>query len=190
MTAVTREDREVAIACEYGSDWRSWLSDKRIVQIESYIEGNGTGFSRDHAAERIAAYREASTQALREAAEGTLTRLEAALEAHTFDGRSGAFKQSVRDHARALRSALSPSPAQGGAAVPAVTAPVEGESAFGVAGSQLHVAFWDAINAYAATCGGDPGKHVYGNTRRQRAVVAVEQAVRDLVLVRKATVRP
>jgi hypothetical protein len=69
---VTRADREVAVACEYGDDWRSWLSDRRIVDVEAYIEGHRARFSRDHAAERIAAYRVASTQALREAAERLL----------------------------------------------------------------------------------------------------------------------
>lgn len=38
------------------------------------------------------------------------------------------------------------------------------------------VALWDAVNAYAKACGGDPSKRVYGNVARQRAVVAVESA--------------
>ena len=33
---------------------------------------------------------------------------------------------------------------------------------------------WAAINEYAESCHGEPGKHVYGNTRRQDAVVKVE----------------
>lgn len=33
---------------------------------------------------------------------------------------------------------------------------------------------WAAINEYAASCHGDPSKYVYGNTRRQKAVVDVE----------------
>lgn len=56
------------MACEFGDDWRSWMSDRRVVEIESYIEDNTQRFSRDHAAERIASYRERSTAALREAA--------------------------------------------------------------------------------------------------------------------------
>lgn len=68
-----------------------------------------------------------------------------------------------------------------GAAVPAAS-----ERVFGVAGSPSHVAFWDAINEYASACGGDPSKHVYGNTRRQKAVASIENVVHDLVLVRKA----
>lgn len=42
---------------------------------------------------------------------------------------------------------------------------------------EFQVALWDAINAYAATCGGDPGKRVYGNTPRQTAVSAVNRAI-------------
>ena len=36
---------------------------------------------------------------------------------------------------------------------------------------------WDAINRYVVACGGDPSKHVYGNTPRMRAVVDVNSAV-------------
>lgn len=36
---------------------------------------------------------------------------------------------------------------------------------------------WDAINAYAIACGGDPSQNVYGNTARQDAVNAIEAAV-------------
>ena len=39
------------------------------------------------------------------------------------------------------------------------------------------VALWDAINEYAASCGGDPSRNVYGNTRRHEAVVKVEAAL-------------
>ena len=39
------------------------------------------------------------------------------------------------------------------------------------------VALWDAINEYVEACGGDPSRHVYGNTRRMAAVVRVEAAV-------------
>ena|SRR5271166_1496380 len=39
------------------------------------------------------------------------------------------------------------------------------------------VALWDAINRYVVSCGGDPSKHVYGNTSRMRAVVDVEAAI-------------
>jgi len=45
-------------------------------------------------------------------------------------------------------------------------------------GSPAHVALWDAINDYATACHGDPSKHVYGNTARQRAVAAVERSLR------------
>ena len=41
------------------------------------------------------------------------------------------------------------------------------------------VALWDAINEYVVACGGDPSKHVYGNTRRMDAVCRVENAVSD-----------
>lgn len=40
---------------------------------------------------------------------------------------------------------------------------------------------WDAINDYATACGGDPGARIYGNTRRQRAAVAVERALAELL---------
>ena len=39
------------------------------------------------------------------------------------------------------------------------------------------VELWDAINDYVKACGGDPGKHVYGNLTRMDAVAAVERAV-------------
>lgn len=45
---------------------------------------------------------------------------------------------------------------------------------------EQRVKLWDAINAYAAACGGDPSKHVYGNTPRQTAVAEVERLVRDI----------
>jgi hypothetical protein len=40
------------------------------------------------------------------------------------------------------------------------------------------VPLWDAINRYVEACGGDPGKHVYGDTRRQTAVAEVDAVVR------------
>jgi hypothetical protein len=40
------------------------------------------------------------------------------------------------------------------------------------------VKLWDAINAYAITCGGDPSRFVYGNTPRQKAVAEIETLVR------------
>jgi hypothetical protein len=43
------------------------------------------------------------------------------------------------------------------------------------------VPLWDAIDDYVRACGCDPNKHVYGNTTRQRAVVAVETVVRALI---------
>jgi hypothetical protein len=44
----------------------------------------------------------------------------------------------------------------------------------------VHVALWDAINAYAVACGADPGRKVYGCTSRMDAVVRVEQAVKAM----------
>lgn len=46
--------------------------------------------------------------------------------------------------------------------------------------NEQRVALWDAINRYAQTCGGDPSKHVYGNTPRMDAVADVERVVRDV----------
>lgn len=46
--------------------------------------------------------------------------------------------------------------------------------------SHPNKALWDAINRYVISCGGNPDKHVYGNTRRMEAVTAVENAVADL----------
>lgn len=47
-----------------------------------------------------------------------------------------------------------------------------------VHGSAEHRALlWDAINQYVEACGGHPHYLVYGNTRRQRAVVDVEALV-------------
>ena len=40
---------------------------------------------------------------------------------------------------------------------------------------------WKAINIYTRTCGGDPSANVHGNTLRQLAVTAIEQAVDRLV---------
>ena len=42
-------------------------------------------------------------------------------------------------------------------------------------------ALWDAVNAYVVSCGGDPAKHVYGNTLRQLSVVSVEDAVLAII---------
>lgn len=39
------------------------------------------------------------------------------------------------------------------------------------------VALWEAINRYAETCGGDPGKHCYGNYERMQAVAEIERLV-------------
>lgn len=49
------------------------------------------------------------------------------------------------------------------------------------------VALWDAINRYVVTCCGDPSKHVYGNTPRQKAVVDVEAAIRVIEERRAST---
>ncbi len=45
------------------------------------------------------------------------------------------------------------------------------------------VSFWEAVNRYAISCGGDPDKHIFGNTTRQAAVVDVERAVASRVAV-------
>lgn len=42
------------------------------------------------------------------------------------------------------------------------------------------VPLWDAINEYAAACGADTSKRVYGNTRRQSAVAKVDNIVRGV----------
>ena len=44
------------------------------------------------------------------------------------------------------------------------------------------VKLWEAINAYVVACGGDPSRHVYGNTPRMDAVseVEVERAVEEI----------
>ena len=45
-------------------------------------------------------------------------------------------------------------------------------------GSQEHRAqLWDAINDYAIACGGTPGERTHGNTKRQAAVVEIENLV-------------
>jgi hypothetical protein len=51
------------------------------------------------------------------------------------------------------------------------------------------VALWDAINDYAVSCGGSPGEHVYGNTRRMDAVVEVERRVGEIESADLARVR-
>jgi hypothetical protein len=43
---------------------------------------------------------------------------------------------------------------------------------------EWQVPLWDAINRYVVACGGDPGKHVYGNTSRATAVADVCGVVR------------
>lgn len=42
---------------------------------------------------------------------------------------------------------------------------------------QLEFDLWDAINRYAIAVGGDPSKHVHGNTPRMQAVVDVDALV-------------
>lgn len=42
---------------------------------------------------------------------------------------------------------------------------------------ERRVSLWDAINRYAAACGGDPSRRVQGNTARQTAVAEVERIV-------------
>jgi hypothetical protein len=45
---------------------------------------------------------------------------------------------------------------------------------------------WDAINEYAESVGGVPGRHAYGNTPRMDAVVKVHQALTALPDLAKA----
>jgi hypothetical protein len=47
-----------------------------------------------------------------------------------------------------------------------------------VPGSEPHVRLWDAINAYAESCGGDTSTRTV-SSRRMDAVVAVERALRE-----------
>lgn len=56
-----------------------------------------------------------------------------------------------------------------------------GEKQRSLVGSPQHVELWDAINRYVVTCGGDPSRHVYGNTPRMTAVSNIETALRALV---------
>src|SRR5271156_1014303 len=46
------------------------------------------------------------------------------------------------------------------------------------------VPLWDAINRYVVACGGDPSKHVYGNTSRMKAVGDVNEIVREVESIR------
>ena len=50
---------------------------------------------------------------------------------------------------------------------------------------RFEVELWDAINAYATSVGGDPSKHVYGNTSRYHAVAAVARVVDQAALRRR-----
>lgn len=42
---------------------------------------------------------------------------------------------------------------------------------------RLEKELWDAINDYAISVGGEPSKHIHGNTIRMRAVAAVARVV-------------
>jgi hypothetical protein len=44
--------------------------------------------------------------------------------------------------------------------------------------SHLHINLWEAINAYTASCGGDPSSSTI-SSRRMDAVVAVDRAIED-----------
>ena len=46
--------------------------------------------------------------------------------------------------------------------------------------NEQRVRLWDEINRYVQTCGGDPSKRVYGNTRRMTAVAEIEKIIADL----------
>lgn len=65
-------------------------------------------------------------------------------------------------------------------------AALEREGAGGLTHDQ-RVALWDAINEYVETCGGNPSRHVYGNTPRQRAVAKVEAVFRPTPPASEAT---
>jgi len=39
------------------------------------------------------------------------------------------------------------------------------------------IKLWEAIQKYVRACGGDPEKHVYGNTGRMDSVTEIEQLV-------------
>jgi len=43
--------------------------------------------------------------------------------------------------------------------------------------TDFKTALWDAIHRYVRSCGGDPGKPVYGNTPRQMAVTDIERLI-------------
>lgn len=45
--------------------------------------------------------------------------------------------------------------------------------------NEQRVRLWDEINRYVVACGGDPSKHVYGNTPRMAAVAQVEGVIRE-----------
>lgn len=40
---------------------------------------------------------------------------------------------------------------------------------------------WRTINHYCVACGGSPATRIYGNVERQRAVVAVEKAILEMI---------
>lgn len=48
--------------------------------------------------------------------------------------------------------------------------------------TKIQVDLWDAINEYVVACGGRPDARVYGNSRRQLAVVEVERVVSDALM--------
>lgn len=121
MTAVTREDREAAVLLYRMNDlaapddptdlaaYAEWAADpERATHVS-----RGERKRLDRYASHLAAHREASTRALREAAEAVI----AAADKHAPVSTWSKLLSGAID---ALRSALSASPAQGGAAVPAV----------------------------------------------------------------------
>lgn len=52
------------------------------------------------------------------------------------------------------------------------------------------VLLYEAINEYVVSCGGDPSRHVYGNTARQKAVSRINGIVERIVMAsQRCTVR-
>jgi len=39
---------------------------------------------------------------------------------------------------------------------------------------QSKIELWEAIHEYVVACGGDPTKHIYGNTNAMDAVIKIE----------------
>ncbi len=55
--------------------------------------------------------------------------------------------------------------------------PSDGTCSCGATVAVDRVALWEEINRYVLACGGDPSKHVYGNTPRMEAVSRIENVI-------------